>query len=106
VDPHYVDALCDLGSACMALADNQPALGAFQQALALDPQHLETMYNLANLYRQMGEFPQVRAAACGQAAAVAAAAGAAAAVPGAWGSMGQQPLHVRVRGESLWPPGE
>lgn len=64
VDPEYVDALCDLGSAYMALLDNAPALRAFQQALALDPGHLESMYNLANLYRQMEHFAQVGPAAC------------------------------------------
>jgi tetratricopeptide (TPR) repeat protein len=46
------DYCCDLGTACYMLNDRNRSEAAYRQALSLDPQHIDAMYNLANLLRE------------------------------------------------------
>ncbi|KAI5064612.1 hypothetical protein GOP47_0021282 [Adiantum capillus-veneris] len=55
--PDFADAHCDLGSTLHALGeDNEGAIHEFQKALDLKPDHMEALYNLGGLFKDIGRF--------------------------------------------------
>lgn len=55
--PDFADAHCDLGSTLHAVGeDDEEAIHEFQKALDLKPDHMEALYNLAGLFKDIGRF--------------------------------------------------
>ncbi|MCO5600435.1 hypothetical protein L7F22_054548 [Adiantum nelumboides] len=55
--PDFADAHCDLGSTLHALGeDNEGAIHEFQKALDLKPDHMEALYNLGGLFKDIGRY--------------------------------------------------
>ncbi|MCO5567212.1 hypothetical protein L7F22_020901 [Adiantum nelumboides] len=55
--PDFADAHCDLGSTLHALGeDKDGAVHEFQKALDLKPDHMEALYNLGGLFKDIGRY--------------------------------------------------
>ena len=53
-DEGLLDAHQLLGTITLLAGDPEPAIGHFQSALALDPEHRQSLLGLANAYRELG----------------------------------------------------
>ena len=71
MNPTYADAWCDLGATLAAGGRPREARRALGGALALEPAHVEALFNMGNLHRQgarfqeaLGCYDAVRALSC------------------------------------------
>lgn len=58
MNPGYADAWCDLGVTLSAAGRPREARWALAKALALEPAHVEALFNLGNLHRQHAGFQE------------------------------------------------
>lgn len=57
-DEGLLDAHQLLGTITLLAGDPEPAIGHFQSALALDPEHRQSLLGLANAYRELGRIDE------------------------------------------------
>lgn len=57
-DDGLLDAHQLLGTITLLAGDPEPAIGHFQSALALDPEHRQSLLGLANAYRELGRIDE------------------------------------------------
>ena len=57
-DEGLLDAHQLLGTITLLAGDPEPAIGHFQSALALDPEHRQSLLGLANAYRELGRIEE------------------------------------------------
>ena len=58
--PTAVDVQSNLGVSCMNMGDNEEALIHFQQALTIEPDNAETVFNIGNCYLGLGNTKEGR----------------------------------------------
>ncbi|KAH7295466.1 hypothetical protein KP509_27G049500 [Ceratopteris richardii] len=57
IQPDFADAHCDLGSTLHAIGeDNESAINEFQKALDLKPDHVEALYNLGGMFKDIARY--------------------------------------------------